>query len=117
MKNKLESYEQNVKTGKWEIDLNNNSVILSEDAKKIFGLENAEINLTVIINIPMEEYRIPNTIAFNALVREDEPYDVTYKFDYRNSGEIKTINSTATYDKEKNIVYGLVKVIKAQIKE
>ncbi|MDA3884915.1 MAG: PAS domain S-box protein [Candidatus Delongbacteria bacterium] len=111
MENKLDKTELNTKLGHWEIDLNNNSVTLSEGAKTIFGLHDTEINLTMMINIPLEEYRIKNTIAFNALVREDEPYDVTYKFDYRNSGEIKTINSTAKYDKEKNIVYGVVKEI------
>nr|MDA3885790.1 PocR ligand-binding domain-containing protein [Candidatus Delongbacteria bacterium] len=110
MENKLKSSEQNVKTGKWEIDLNDNSVTLSEVAKLIFGIEVAEITLTMMRNIPLEEYRITNTIAFNALVRENESYNVTYKFKSKTN-EIKTINSTATYDKEKKIVYGVIKNI------
>ena len=110
MENKLDQTELNSKPGTWKIDLNNNSVTLSDGARQIFELQGAKINLTMMRNIPIEEYQIQNTIAFNALVRENEPYDVTYKLKSKNN-KIKIINSIATYDKELNIVFGEVKDI------
>ncbi|NOR44663.1 MAG: PAS domain S-box protein [Candidatus Delongbacteria bacterium] len=108
---KLKKAELNAKFGYWEIDINSNAVNLSDGAKEIFGIEDNEINLTMMRNIPLEKYRISNTIAFNELVRNDVPYNVEYEFKTKGSEDIKRINSTATYSKNKNAVFGIVKDI------
>ncbi|MBN2789866.1 MAG: PAS domain S-box protein [Candidatus Delongbacteria bacterium] len=105
---KLKKGEKIAKFGYWQIDLNDNSVELSEGAKSIFELEGVFYDLPMIRKLPLEPYRITNSIAFNDLVKDGIPYIVEYQARGLRSQQLKYLRSIAEIDKEGKKVFGVV---------
>ena len=62
----------------------------------------------------LPEYRPELDNALRNLIEHDEPYNVKFKIKKADSGEIADIHSTAEYDKEEKIVFGVIKDITQQ---
>ncbi|AKB77107.1 sensory transduction histidine kinase [Methanosarcina horonobensis HB-1 = JCM 15518] len=97
--------------GSWEIDLNSGNVDASEEAKRIYGLEDEQITLKRIQNMPLPEYRPVLDKAMNELLERNLPYDVEFRIRRQNDGIIRIIHSVAEYYAERNAVIGMIQDI------
>lgn len=99
------------KSGNWEFYLESNSMIGSEGAKKVYGLENVEFNYNVVKDIPLAEYRLMMDQALKNLIEKNEPYNIEFQIKTADNAEIKDIHSTAFFDNERNVVFGVIQDI------
>ncbi len=99
------------KTGNWELHLDTKMMIGSEGAQKIYGVAKDQFEFEVIKNIPLPEYRPMMDTALKNLIEEDKPYNLEFKIKTADTGEIKHLNSIATFDKEKRILFGVIQDI------
>ncbi len=102
--------------GNWEFDLTNNTVETSLGARNIYGLSNRKHSISRIQKIPLIQYRKILDHALNALIEGNRPYDVKFKIKRLTDGKIRDIHSIAEYNKERNIVFGVLHDITEQIK-
>ena len=100
--------EKTAKIGNWKLLLNSKEVISSEGAGIIYGIENLAISLNDIQDIPLPEYRPILDKALDDLTTKDIPYDLEFKIKRQNDGSIIDIHSIADYDKQSNIIYGVI---------
>lgn len=94
--------------GSWEFDLNTKIVTTSEGAKHIYCLPDDKITLDIIQKAPLPEYRSMLDDALNKLVTENKPYDVEFKIKRGTEGAIVDIHSIASYNKERNTIFGII---------
>jgi diguanylate cyclase (GGDEF)-like protein/PAS domain S-box-containing protein len=97
--------------GHWELHLGNKMIFGSQGAIKIYGLDNEALGLEAIQGMTLPEYRPSLDAAMAALLESGAPYDVEYKMRLPHTGEIKAIHSQAFFDKEKQIVFGILQDI------
>ncbi len=97
--------------GSWEIDFNSGNVDASEEARRIYGLENEELSIELIQKIPLEEYRPVLDEALANLVELNLPYDLKFKIIRQNDGNIRVIHAVAEYYAERNVVIGMIQDI------
>ncbi|MEZ5335148.1 MAG: PAS domain S-box protein [Methanolobus sp.] len=97
--------------GSWEFDLNFRKVDASEEARKIYGIEEKEYNVDEIQSIPLPEYRPILLETMKNLLDKNIPYDVEFKIKRPNDGEIRYIHSVAEYFAERNVVIGTIQDI------
>jgi PAS domain S-box-containing protein len=102
------------KTGNWELHLDTKKVFASEGATKIYGAEKGESYFDIIRTTALPEYRSFLDGRVQELIEGKSKYDVEFKIRTFDTGEIKDIHSTAFFDPEKRIVFGVVKDITAQ---
>lgn len=109
---RLQRAELISRSGNWEIHLDGGRVVASVGATKIYGIhDRASDSLAVAQDIALPEYRPLLDAALHALIENDVPYDVEYKIRAVDSGEIKDIHSAATFDREKQVVFGILQDI------
>lgn len=94
------------KSGNWEFHLKEQKVIVSIGAKCIYGLHKEEYEFTEIKKL--SEYRTMLDAAMRALIEDDIPYNVEFRIRTLDTGELRDIHSTAYFDKEKQIIFGVV---------
>jgi PAS domain S-box-containing protein len=99
------------KSGNWEFHFDTNTMHLSEGANKICGLNDSSYNYEVVKQGPQPEYRAIIDKALKNLIEKNEPYNIEFKIKTADTGEIKDIYSTAVYDKDKKIVFGIIQDI------
>lgn len=99
------------KAGNWEIHLDTGIILSSEGAKKLYGFDSGISNLAEIQMIPLPEYRPVLDKALHNLISNGEPYNVEFKIKRIGTGEVVDIHSIAEYDKERNIVFGVIQDI------
>jgi len=92
--------------GSWEIDLADNAVHASDEAKRIYGLSGKELSIDQIESVPLPAYRTMLDTTMASLVADGAPYDVTFKIKQVGTGEIRRVHSVAEYDAERNVVVG-----------
>ncbi len=97
--------------GNWELHLKSGKIIASEGAVKVYGFVSSEAKLADIQELVLPEYRPLLDNALRNLIEHDEPYNVKFKIKKADSGEIADIHSTAEYDKEEKVVFGVLKDI------
>jgi PAS domain S-box-containing protein len=110
-KERLNRGELVSKTGNWELHLDSGKMLASEGAKKIYGVNSEIGNLPDLQKIPLPEYRSLLDNALKYLIEKGEPYNVEFKIKKVDTGEITDVHSLAEYDKEKNIVFGVIQDI------
>jgi PAS domain S-box-containing protein len=110
-KDRLDRAEFASKSGNWEILLDSGRVKSSKGAVKIYGLDREEFTLENIQKIPLPDYRQILNDSLKNLIENDVPYDVEFKIKTADTGEIKDIHSTAYFDKEKKLVFGIIRDI------
>jgi len=115
-KDRLNRAELAAKTGNWELDINTLKVKVSRGAAMLYGLSKKNLDYKEIKAIPLEEYRPKLDTALKNLIGKNEPYDVEFKIRAIDTGEIKDIHSTASFDKEKEILFGVIQDVTAKNK-
>jgi PAS domain S-box-containing protein/hemerythrin-like metal-binding protein len=99
------------KSGNWELHLDSGTMIASEGACKVYGIEAQEFDLATIQQIPLPEYRPVLDAALENAVASNQPYDVEFRIRTMDSGDIKDIRSVAHYDSEHRILFGVIRDI------
>ncbi|WP_245747903.1 PAS domain S-box protein [Methanolobus profundi] len=97
--------------GSWEFDFNSRKVDASEEARRIYGIEDNEHTVDTIQNIPLPEYREMLKNAMADLLQKNIPYKVEFKIKRPDDGEIRYIHSVAEYFAERNVVIGTIQDI------
>ncbi len=96
------------KSGNWELHLNENKLIGSLGACRIYGIDQNNFSLSELQKIPLPQYREPLNEALKRLIEDDQLYDIEFKIKAVDTEEIKHIHSMGFYDKDKNIVFGVL---------
>jgi signal transduction histidine kinase/CheY-like chemotaxis protein len=78
---------------------------------KLYGTLDAIIDYEKVKAPVLFEYRFILDKAMKELIQENKPYDVEYKIKNAETEEIILIHSTAVYDSEKKIVFGIIQDI------
>jgi PAS domain S-box-containing protein len=99
------------RSGNWEFDFESKRVYGSDGARKIYGLPGVEWTIPEVQRIPLPEYRDMLDRALKALVEENRPYDVEFKIRRPDTGEILDIHSVAEFDRQRNVVFGIIQDI------
>ncbi|MDQ1275867.1 MAG: two-component system, cell cycle sensor histidine kinase PleC, partial [Euryarchaeota archaeon] len=97
--------------GSWEIDINSGKVDFSEEARRICGLEDGQLTLERIRDIPLPEYLSVLEKALRDLVERNLPYDLQFGITRQNDGNIRVMHAMAEYDAERNVVIGTIQDI------
>jgi len=97
--------------GTWEIDLNSGKIDVSEEVRRIYGLEGEQFTIEEIHEALIPEYGSLLDKALSDLVEKNLPYDVQFKIRRQNDGKIRIIHSVAEYHVERNTVVGLIRDI------
>jgi two-component system CheB/CheR fusion protein len=108
---RLRRAELTSKSGNWELHTINQKVIASEGAIKLYGLNKNEFDYNTVKKNVLSEYRELMDNTMQNLIFNNIPYEVEYKIKTSDTGEIRDIYSTAIYDKEKRIVFGVIQDI------
>ncbi len=93
-------------TGSWEFDLNSGMVHASQEAHRIYGLENRYLTVREVQSVVLPQYRSMLDKALSRLVEENHPYNVEFSIKKPNSGVVRHIHSVAEYHADKNVVTG-----------
>ncbi|MBN2636167.1 MAG: PAS domain S-box protein [Prolixibacteraceae bacterium] len=95
--------------GYWEFNLDNNTVLASHGARKIYGLQpDEELTIPEVQKIPLAEYRKKLDKSLNDLIHSNKPYDVKFEVKRKSDGEIRNVRSVAEYKKNKNMIFGVL---------
>ena len=98
--------------GSWEIDLNTREVDASEEARKIYGLdENRKYTVEEIREMPLPEYHPILDEAMTNLIHKNLPYDIEFKIKRKTDAEVRYIHSAAEYFAERNVIVGMIQDI------
>jgi PAS domain S-box-containing protein len=97
--------------GSWELNLNDYSVKVSIGARKIYGLYENELNLKRIQEIPLPQYRAMLDKSLHELVENNIPYDVEFEIKSPITDSRIFIHSHAEYNRDENIVTGIIRDI------
>ena len=108
---RLNRAEISSKAGNWEVHLNDMSVLVSEGAALIYGIPKENLTYDVIKIVPLPEYRQLLDEAIRDLITAGKKYNVEFKIKAIDTGEIKDIHSIAEYDKESNVIFGVIRDI------
>jgi len=111
LRNRLSKAEIISRSGNWEFDLESKRVFASDGARKVYGLQNLEWEIPDVQRIPLQEYRDILDQALQNLINKNCPYDVEFKICRPDTGEIVDIHSVAEYDKQRNVVFGIIQDI------
>ena len=105
---RLRRAELTSKSGNWELHLNSNIMISSEGARKIYGLSGKDFDYNTIKVVPLPEYRAKLDAAIKNLMNNNEPYDLEFKVKAVDTGEIKYVHSIAQFNRQSNILFGVI---------
>jgi PAS domain S-box-containing protein len=108
---RLDRGEMISKTGNWELHLDKQIMLGSNGAKFIYNIQDSEWNLADIQQFPLAEYRSLLDNALRRLIENNEPYNVEFKIKQAGTGKILDIHSLAEYDKDKNVIFGVIQDI------
>jgi PAS domain S-box-containing protein len=83
--------------GNWELDLSGKSMWGSDEALRIYGLnqETHEIPYEIAKKIPLPEHRPIIDEVLDRLLKYNEPYDIEFRIKRENDGAIRTVYSKA----------------------
>ncbi len=110
-RNRLSRAEIISRCGNWEFDLGSKKVFASEGARRIYGLVDREWTIQEIQRMVLPEYRPMLDDALRGLIDENRPYNVEFKIQRPDTGEIIDIHSVAEYDRRRNVVFGVIQDI------
>ncbi len=108
---RLRRAEFDSKSGNWELHLTTKTIIASEGAGKVYGIDSEKMDYEFVKNIPFTEYRPLLDNALKNLIEKGEPYNVEFKIKTFDTDETKDIHSVAFYDKERKVIFGLIQDI------
>jgi PAS domain S-box-containing protein len=94
--------------GSWRFNLDTGVVTGSEEAGRIYGLENVDLSLQQIQAIPLAHYRQKLDEGLRRLVENGLPYDFEFEIRRPSDDTIRHIHSVAEFDAERNTVFGTI---------
>jgi len=97
--------------GTWDLDLSTGRVYISEEVKRLYGLEGEELTIERLNELLLPEYRSVQDKALRDLVEKKLPYDIQFRAKRQSDGSIRVLHSVAEYYAEKNTVFGMVEDI------
>lgn len=105
--------EEIASIGRWEFYVKKKIFIASKGARKIYGIqENAEnLSAELVQNIPLPEYRKQMDTAMLDLITKGTTYNVVFQIKKYDNQQIRTIRSQAVYNKQKQVVFGIIRDI------
>ncbi len=106
--------EKVAKTGNWKLNINTGEFTVSQGAKIIYGMDKDSILLEHAMKMPLPEYREMLDRALTDLITKNLPYNFEFKILRSSDNNIIDIHSIAEYDKENNIVFGVIQDITEQ---
>jgi len=106
--------EKIAKIGSWTLDLATGTIIASQGADAIYGIQLASLPLKDVQQIPLPEYRALLNTALANLMARDIPYDLEFRIQRPCDGALADIHSVARLDKSTNTVLGVIQDITAQ---
>ncbi|GAB1483393.1 hypothetical protein MASR2M78_22090 [Treponema sp.] len=109
--NRLACAEKIAKNGNWKIYLGTRRIVSSAGAAVIYGVSSTELSLEYIQSVPLPEYRATLDKALKELLTNNIPYEVEFKIRRPADGKIIDIHSIAEYDRNKNVVFGVIQDI------
>lgn len=104
------------KSGNWELDLNTQTVTASAGAAAIYGIKSLKSQFEIIKTVALDNYREVLDKALIDLIAARLPYNVDYKIKRADNGDITEIRSVATYDKESNKIFGVIRDITDEVR-
>ena len=108
---RLNRAEKAAKLGNWKLMLNTKEFIGSPGAKIIYGVEGDIISFDDARKCTLPEYIDILNKGLTDLITKDIPYSLDIKICRPTDGKIIDVHSIAEYDKESNIVYGVIQDI------
>jgi PAS domain S-box-containing protein len=102
--------------GNWKFDLGTRLVDASEGARRIYGLGSLEWVIENVQKIPLPEHRSLLDHSLKELTENNIPYDIQFKIKRASDGEIRDIHSIAEFDRQQNVVFGVIHDITEQIR-
>lgn len=108
---RLEHAEDVAHFGNWELSLKDRVFHASDGAKKLYGIFDDEIPLSVVQASVLVEYRSAMDRALHDLIERDIPYGMEFKIRRRTDGEIIDLFSKAEYHKESGKLFGIIQDI------
>ena len=105
---RLSRAEKAAKFGNWKIILDTNTIVGSDGAALIYGVDMNSALLEYIQQIPLPEYRNELNQALSQLISDNKPFNLEYQICRPNDGKIVYIHSIADYDKENRVIYGVI---------
>jgi PAS domain S-box-containing protein len=99
------------RSGNWEFDMETKNVFMSRGARRIFGLGDGALTISGMKEIPLPKYRQPLNDALHGLITDGRPYDVEFKIRRPDTAEVVDIHSVAEYDRDRNVVFGIIQDI------
>ena len=106
--------EVSSRSGNWELHLDSGIVIASKGARTVYGVDRHSVDWAAIQQIPLPEYRPALAAALKNLIVNAVPYDVEFRIRTADTGVLKVIQSTASFEPDKNIVFGVIHDVTAQ---
>ncbi len=97
--------------GSWTLDLDTQTVDVSDGVQKIYGDTRDKISLAELKKIRLPEYGSFMDEAMRRLITENEPYDIEFKIKRKSDGKIIDLHSKAQYDAATNTVFGTIQDI------
>jgi len=97
--------------GSWELDLTTGLIYASEEALKIYGVENRPFTITEAQKASLSQYRQVLDQAMTGLIRGELPYDVQFQIIRQSDGAIRHVHSVAEYNPQTNKVIGTIQDI------
>ncbi len=98
-------------SGNWELHLDTKTIISSEGLRNVYGVDKDYIGYEEIKKFTLPEYRPILDKALKKLIEHNKPYNLDFKINKANAGEIRDIHSEATFDKDRKIVFGIIQDI------
>ncbi|MDR3570146.1 MAG: PAS domain S-box protein [Syntrophobacteraceae bacterium] len=108
---RLQRAEVAARFGNWEFILGSDTVLASEGARILYGLENRQWNTAEVKKIPLPEYRAILDTAMRELIENGKPYSVEFKICRPSDGEVIDIYSVAEYSPRRGRVFGVIQDI------
>lgn len=95
-----------VQLGSWKISIKDKSIEATEEARRIYGLDDKKLTLKLIQSVPLPKYRKALDLEIHNLIAGISPYDIEFEIKRANDGEIRIIHSMAEYDTVEQSVTG-----------
>lgn len=109
---RLKQAELTSKSGNWEFHVSTNQIKSSEGCMKLYGIFidiDDSVDFKIIKDCALPKYRPMLDKTMENLILHNKTYDVVYKIKPIDRDKIIDIHSIANYNKEMNIVYGVMR--------
>jgi PAS domain S-box-containing protein len=107
--NRLNRAELISKSGNYEFHLATRTITASLGAQQLFEIDGVSCNFKYIHSLILPEYREMIEQSEQNLIKHGDSFDVEYKIKRPKKGDIIDIHSVATYDKQKGIIFAVIR--------